>query len=150
MRFFGPILAARCATIGMAAWLSGCGSTESTCDVNDAGDDEGSEGMDAGAPGMIMVRGTVTDTVCPTVNPISVGPENGGTVELTATINGGAPDGGTVVLSWSAASGSFSDPSTSDTTFTCTSLGAVKVTLMATIPGCSQQATATVHCTTVN
>jgi hypothetical protein len=151
MRFFAPILAAGCTTIGMMASLHGCGSTTSNCPADDGGGDGGSEeGTDAGGSGMIHVRGTIMGTICPTVNPLGVGPENGGTVELTATINGDADDSGAIVPIWSAPSGSFSDPNALDTTFTCASAGDVTVTLTGTVPGCTQEASATVYCLTAS
>ncbi len=39
------------------------------------------------------------------------------------------PDAGSLTLTWSAPSGTFADPSASQTTFTCTKAGPVKLTL---------------------
>ena len=82
------------------------------------------------------------------MNPISVGPDNGGYVVLSATINNDADAGGFLFM-WSASSGSFSDPSALDTTYECTSPGSVALVLTITGSGCDQQSGAMVDCTTV-
>jgi hypothetical protein len=57
------------------------------------------------------------------------------------------PDGGPLTFTWSAPSGTFSDPNASQTNFTCTQVGPVKVTLqVADDEMCQQSYTSTVTC----
>ena len=143
----GLIVVAGCAAIGVTPAMAGCGGDNPRCDAGDGSLDVSSTSDDSG-PGMVQVTGTFTSTDCPAVNPIGVGPENGGSVSLSATIGGSPPEGGTFTLSWTASSGTFSNPHSSDTTFLCAAAGTVTVTVTVTVPGasCEQHASTTVSC----
>jgi hypothetical protein len=71
--------------------------------------------------------------------------EVGRAVTVTATAPNGT-EAGMSVLSWSALSGTFSDPSASTTSFVCTAPGPVTITLKATQERCSETLDASVTC----
>jgi hypothetical protein len=78
--------------------------------------------------GSVNVGGEIYS--CATVNGISAMPSEttvGGTIALSASAT--APNGGTVTYAWSAPSGTFSAPTAANTGFTCTTGGAVTVTV---------------------
>jgi hypothetical protein len=67
---------------------------------------------------------------CASIGGVSVMPSEttvGGTVTFDATANG--PITGALTYAWSAPSGSFASPNSSNTTFTCSAVGTVPVTL---------------------
>jgi hypothetical protein len=103
-------------------------------------------------PGMVQINGTFTNVYCPSVNPLTIGPENGGEVPVAATVNTGPPDAdaGPVSLSWTAPSGSFKDPHALTTTYRCAARGVVTVTftVTATAGDCAQSASSIVLCST--
>src|SRR3974390_1251491 len=88
-------MAALACTVGCAiAAAHGCANENQLCNtaesnVYDAGpvDDSGDTG-----PGYVAVLGTYNSTTCPSVNPISVSPDNDGVVDLVATINNGTQE----------------------------------------------------------
>jgi hypothetical protein len=125
-----------------------CGTSAGVCylPAGDGGDEGGGVGsLDSGA-GMVIVNGTLTNIDCPTVSPISVSPENGGSFDLGISIV--AADGGPIgAWSWMATSGKISDPTMLNTTLTCTARGNVTVTFDLVTMGCKlQSAQITVDC----
>jgi hypothetical protein len=87
---------------------------------------------------------------CPGLFTLLVAPDRvavGGAVAVTATASAPAgTEAGATDLSWTAPSGTFSDPASSLTTFTCTSPGTVTLSLTATRGGCAETLNATVSC----
>lgn len=103
--------------------------------------------VDASGEGAVSVNATFSTGICATVDPLSIGPNNGGTVVLSATIVGSDQVSGMETLLWTATSGAFSDPNSPTTSFTCTAAGTVTVTFtVSSSGGCSQQAIGTVVC----
>jgi hypothetical protein len=141
----GQLLAAVCAVLAVAVGPSACGSESPDCPAADSGISD--DGSDDGGTGNVVIHGTFSNTSCPAVNPIGIGPNNGGVVELAATINGDDSEGGILTLEWSATSGSFSSPGSLETTFSCSKIGAVTVTFTVSVLGCSQQASGIIECT---
>jgi hypothetical protein len=141
----GPVVSAW-VTVSFAAMMTGCGSDTRHCDAGDAASPDADSSSEDDAPGMVQVTGSYSNTVCATVNPISVGPDNGGSVSLSATISGSPGEGGVPAFTWSATSGTFSDPHVLDTTFFCAAPGAVTVTATVSSPGCAQSTTGIVRC----
>jgi hypothetical protein len=95
---------------------------------------------------MIVVGGSVAN--CPTVNSLSMAPSEldvggGGTAVLVATAT--VPAGGTPTFSWSAPSGILG-PNEAMTTFQCTVVGDVVITVTATFDGCSGDLTGVMTC----
>jgi hypothetical protein len=135
------VLALACAlTLG----ASGCGLGEPPVCPGES--DAEADAEDTG-PGMLEVVGTFTNTTCPEVNPIGVGPDSGGLVSLTATVAGAAPDGSALSYLWAAPAGSFSDPGALDTSYRCPGAGVISVTLTAMAgPSCQNEAIALVTC----
>jgi hypothetical protein len=85
---------------------------------------------------------------CPQLSSILVRPEQsviGGAVALSATTTDDV-DASTTVFLWSAQSGTFADPSSLLTTFTCTAPGNVTITMTATRDACTQTLSASVDC----
>jgi hypothetical protein len=81
------------------------------------------------------------------VSPLSVAPENGGTIALDSTVDEAPYDGASPALQWTTSGGgTFSDPHSTSTTFTCPGPGTVTVTLTAASPGCDQHSSATLTC----
>jgi hypothetical protein len=90
---WGPVVSAS-VMVGFAAMVAGCGSDTRRCDAGDAVSPDADSSSEDDAPGMVQVTGSYSNTVCATVNPISVGPDNGGSVSLSATISGSPGEGG--------------------------------------------------------
>ncbi len=130
------LVIAACIASGAVALFTSCGTSSSV---------RGSGADDASGPGYIEVHGTFTSTVCPTVEPIGIGPDNGGAVLLSGTIDT-PPDSGVVTPTWTATSGSFADPHAVNTTFVCAGPGMVTVTLAAVIADCNLSASGSFMC----
>ena len=153
-RRWAHVVAAAWTGVAGIATTAGCASDQAAaCTASDSGssddssDSGGSGGDDSG--GLIQVNGTYTDTACPSVNPLSVGPDNDGLVSVDATFNGSVDDGGAFTLTWTATSGAFVDPHALDTTFQCIAPGRVTVTFIVSGGGCDQRSSSTIVCTTV-
>jgi hypothetical protein len=146
----GRIVVGAITALALGAAAVGCGSDEGHCPIADAGADDGNGSDDGGAPGMVHVIGNFTNMSCPAVNPITIGPDNGGTVDLEATFvsPAGDEDAGATVL-WSATNGIFANAHALDTTFMCVDYGLVTVTLTVHMSGCSEQAQGMVNCDTL-
>jgi hypothetical protein len=150
---WSDVVAAACAavvgmaTIACSGGKGGCSASDSG-GTGDAGDIGTSSGGDASG-GVVQVNGTFTDTLCPSVNPLSVGPDNDGLVLVGATFNGTVEEGGVFTLTWTATSGAFTDPHALDTSFQCIAPGRVTVTFVVSGAGCDQRSTGMIICTTV-
>jgi hypothetical protein len=130
------------------------GDDSSDCHHGDGGADGGDSGADggdggvgeSGGYGFILIEASINN--CAAVSPVSSSPVNGGSVSLTVTVDPPPPpfNGSAPTLQWSAPSGTFSNPNSPDTTFTCAGPGTVMVTFAATSPGCNQQASAPITC----
>jgi hypothetical protein len=84
--------------------------------------------------------------------------DDGGAAMTAANEDGGSEGGDTgsdgaqdadaepIMVSWSASSGQFGDASAAETTFTCTAVGSVMVTLTVTHQGCSATVSVPVDC----
>jgi hypothetical protein len=101
--------------------------------------------------GSVLVNGAIN--ICPVADGISANPADiaiGQPVALTASAHDS--DNGPQPLSyhWSAPTGSFGNPSSATTTFTCNTQGPVTLTVTVsdgdTTPGCADTATATIMC----
>jgi hypothetical protein len=153
--FRGRFLVAACSAIAAAASIAGCGSDQAvTCWPSDSGGSDDSSDDSSGNPGddsatVLLINGTFTNTDCPSVNPLSIGPDNAGLVSVTATFNGSVDDSGAFTLTWTATSGAFVDPHALDTTFQCLAAGNATVTFTVSGAGCSQEYSGIVRCTTV-
>jgi hypothetical protein len=94
---------------------------------------------DSGAnPCSMMVNSSAIR--CPDLTYVTVAPaqaEVGGTVAVAALATGEV-DAGTTSFSWSAPSGRFADPSSPVTTFTCTAVGKITLTVTAKQEGCTE------------
>jgi len=135
-----------CAAVGVIAALAACGGDAAQCPLEDAGSESGdSSNADEGS-GAILVHGTFTNTTCPALYPAGASPDNGGLVELTATLSGSPPDGGTPTVVWSATNGIFVNPHILDTTFQCVAIGLVTLTLTVSIGDCHQQESLQIDC----
>jgi hypothetical protein len=147
---WGAIVVAACAAGVMAT--AGCGGSSHVCSGGDSGGDgessngdgQGGQGGPAGM-GQVFVEASVTN--CASLTPISVSPNNGGSVQLGASIVDAPDNGAPPIVKWTATSGTFSDPLSSNTTFVCGAPGAVTVTLTLSSPGCDQHASASITCT---
>lgn len=153
-----PIVAAACVATLCVATAAGCGDDSSAeChsggagadgDAGDSGDSTGADGPggpgDSGGVGQVLIEGSVTN--CAAVSPISVSPDNGGMVILSATINDPPNNGAPPTFQWTAPGGTFADPRALSTTFTCGGAGTVIVTLTVSSPGCDQHSSGTVIC----
>ncbi len=124
--------------------VAGCGNSIAYCpgESSDASSDDSSDS----GPGFVQVVGTFTNTTCPEINPIGIGPDSSGLVSLTATIAGSAPDGSVLAYAWTTPLGSFLDAHSMDTSFRCPGAGAITVTLTATAGQCQNATIALVMC----
>jgi hypothetical protein len=119
-----------CAMCGVALIMAACGnSAASACDPL------------AAFNGSSVIH-------CPQLGSILVRPENAAVGESVAVsaITTDDLDAGTTMFAWSAPSGTFADPSSPLTTFTCTAPGTVTVTITATREGCTQTSRLSVDC----
>ena len=151
-KYPGSQMAAAACTAGCAiASAYGCANNNSPCLTTDMGNWEGGPYDDSGddtSPGAISVTGTFNNTTCPSVNPISIGPDNGGVVSLEAVINNGTQEAAAFTASWKASFGIFSNPNGLTTTYFCTLAGLITVTFTISSPGCQPQESAgTIDCT---
>ena len=136
-------------SLAVAGGVAACADDRTICDFGIPGDAQSHPSPpEAGNDVSGAVQVTIGNATCPAANPFSVGPNNGGTVSLKATISmDSMTEGGTETFRWSAASGSFSDPTAPETTFTCSTPGPVTITFtVSTDGGCSEQASSTVFC----
>lgn len=131
-------------TMGVFAALGACGSDGFTCPNEDAGEDAPNESD--GGSGAVAVHETFTNTVCPALSLIGASPDNGGFVDLTASVSATPPSEGAPTFAWSATNGIFKTPNTLDTTFQCVAVGVVTVTLRVTLGDCSEQESLVLHC----
>jgi hypothetical protein len=116
-----------CILLGAACSLDGCGSN---------------------AVGACDSLGNAPLVQCPGLFTLLVAPDQvevGGSVAVTATTEANL-DGGATQLSWSAQSGTFSDPNAALTTFTCTAPGTVALHLTVTRESCTETLSASVTC----
>jgi hypothetical protein len=138
--------------LGSLAVVAGgfaCTDDQTICDFNMPGDARSSPSLqEAGNDVSGAVQVTIGNATCPAANPFSIGPNNGGSMNLRASISPGSlPEGGTEAFRWSAPSGSFSDPTALETMYTCSAPGSVTITFtVSTDGGCSEQASGTVLC----
>lgn len=100
--------------------------------------------------GAIVV--TATANQCPTIDAIGVNPANvfvGSSLALVGLARG--PNSAALTFVWTATSGSFSNPTSSVTAFTCTTAGAPTITLTvwdgSDAAGCVAVQSVTVTCT---
>jgi hypothetical protein len=130
----------------MLAALVGCGGDAAQCPLEDAGGPStDSSGADEGT-GAVLVRGTFSNTICPALDPAGASPDNGGLVQVTATVSGSPPEGGIPTFTWSATNGIFMNPHALDTTFQCVALGLVTLTLTLSVGDCMQQESLDIDC----
>jgi hypothetical protein len=134
-----------CAAVGVLATLAGCGGDAAQCPLEDAGGPEGASGSDAGS-GAVLVHGTFSNTTCPALNSPGASPDNGGMIDLTASISGSPADGGIPTFMWTATNGIFTNPRALDTTFHCIAVGVVTVTLTLSLGDCQQQVSLDIDC----
>jgi hypothetical protein len=101
--------------------------------------------------GSVLVNGVLN--VCPLVDGISASPNElyvGGSVSVSATAHD--PDSGPspLTFAWTATSGTFTDPSSLNTRFVCTTAGSATLTLTVsdgdTASGCPATSSVTVTC----
>jgi Lamin Tail Domain len=99
-------------------------------------------------------RGRVLDggslNLCPSIDGIGADPSTamvGKTVELSATEHDVDAWPAPMALTWTATSGTISDPASSNPTLTCTTAGAVTVTLNVTDGDCIDSQNVVVTCT---
>jgi hypothetical protein len=101
--------------------------------------------------GSVLVNGVLN--VCPLVDGISASPNElyvGGSVSVSATAHD--PDNGPspLTFAWTASSGTFSDPSSLNTRFVCTTAGSATLTLTVsdgdTATGCPATSSVTITC----
>jgi|SRR5579863_5962253 hypothetical protein len=148
---WGAIVVAACAAAVVGPTTAGCGGGSRACTGGDSGDAESSNGDGQGGQGAPMGMGQVfveaSVTNCASLTPISVSPNNGGSVQLGASIVDAPDNGAPPTVKWTATSGTFTDPLSSNTTFLCAAPGTVTVTLTLSSPGCDQHASASVTCT---
>ena len=131
--------------MGVLAALAGCGGDATQCPLEDAAAPEDSSGSDAGA-GAVLVRGTFSNTTCPALNSPGASPDNGGMIDLSASISGSPADGGIPTFLWTATNGVFTNPRALDTTFHCVTIGLVTVTLTLSLADCQQQVSLEIDC----
>jgi len=120
-------------------------SADAATDTTSAG------GSSDSGTGQVFVEASLS--YCALVSGLSVSPNNGGSVILSGTIIPPPPfpgedayTGPAPVAQWTAVSGAFTDPTSTDTTFICGPAGLVTVTLTAVSPGCDQHSSAIVTC----
>src|SRR5271165_5253081 len=87
------IVAAACSAVAGTASMVGCASEQvAQCASDDSGaSDDSSDSSATGADdsaAILQVTGTFSNTDCPSVNPLSIGPDNDGLVSVSATFNG--------------------------------------------------------------
>lgn len=150
---WGHVAVSAWAALAGTATIAGCASDQSECPTSDSGSsDDSSADVSVGADasgGLIEVNGTYTDTLCPSVNPLSLGPDDDGLVSVGATFNGNIEEAGVFTLMWTATSGAFTDAHALDTTFECLAPGNVTVTFTVSGAGCNQQSSGSVTCNAV-
>jgi hypothetical protein len=132
-------------TMSVFAALTACGGEASRCPLEDSGaSDDSSEGD--GGTGAVVVHGTFSNSICPALSPLGASPDNGGFVDLTATVSDTPPNEGVPTFNWSATNGIFKNPHALDTTFQCVAIGVVTLTLTVSLGDCHQQASLDLHC----
>lgn len=90
---------------------------------------------------------TASIVTCPQVSYLAAAPVTtsvGGQVDLAAQAL--VPDGSTPTFAWTSSAGSFSAPSASISTFTCTAAGDATITFTVSNGSCADQVTVTVTC----
>ena len=104
------------------------------------------------ATGSVLVNGTLN--VCPVVDGISASPAEvavGGSVALTAMAHDSDAGPAALTYAWSAPSGMFSSTTAANPTFTCTTGGAVTLSLTVSdgdpLASCAATSTVSVTCT---
>jgi len=129
----------------LSAMAAACGDQAPPC-PNEEDAESPDSGDGGGGPGLVRVIGTYTNASCPEVNPISIGPDSGGLVSLSATISGSAPDGSVLTYTWSAPTGSFTDPQSLETSYKCPGAGVITVSLTAAGGPCQNETVGLVMC----
>ncbi|HWZ92938.1 MAG TPA: hypothetical protein VNW92_28930 [Polyangiaceae bacterium] len=105
----------------------------------------------AARTGSVSVNGVLN--ICPVIDALSANPSEvnvGSSIALSGSAHDSDNGPSPVTYKWSATSGTFSDASAQNPTFTCTAVGVSTITLVAsdgdTAAGCADTLTATVTC----
>ncbi|HEY3594505.1 MAG TPA: hypothetical protein VGL13_11545, partial [Polyangiaceae bacterium] len=104
--------------------------------------------------GGVMISGTLN--LCPTVDGVGVNPAEaqvGGSVALSASAHDSDSAPSALTYAWTASSGTLSNASAANPTFTCTTAGLATLSLTVSDgdpdPSCAAKQAATVNCTVV-
>jgi hypothetical protein len=98
--------------------------------------------------GSVEVNGTLN--VCPNIDELSILPDEvrvGHSVQLRSSASDEDSGPSALGYSWTSTSGTIADPSSANTTFTCTTAGTSTVTLNVTDGDCGDTVSAKISCT---
>jgi len=104
--------------------------------------------QEAPAKGSVMVSGTIN--ICPLIDGVSASPGEalvGGSIALSAAAHDTDAAPAPLTYRWTASAGTLSNASAANPTFTCTTSGAVNLTLAISDSDCSDTQSLTVNCT---